>query len=68
MDDLLSQYTYAELIAELERGHYWYFGGDFYSDDERDELLRENPYDDLSSRFVSVESAVYFRETNNIDI
>ncbi len=67
MDEILSGYTYDELVRELERGHYWYYNGSFCSDEERDAILMENPDEDLSDRFISVENAVYFREVNQID-
>ncbi len=54
MDELLNMYTNEQLLSELEKGHYWYYGGSFYSN--REKLRNE--------RIVSVENAVFFRFYN----
>lgn len=69
MDDLLNKYTYEELVAQLEKGRYWYMGGEFFTDDERTELIKEklsddHPYANLT--FTCVENAVYFRKENEL--
>lgn len=51
MDELLNKFTEDQLISELEKGHFWYFDGKFYSNGEK---LK-------SKRPASVENAVYFR-------
>lgn len=51
MDELLSMYTNEQLFSELEKGHYWYFNGSFFS----------NAKKLLNKRNTSVENAVYSR-------
>ena len=51
MDDMLSAFSDDRLISELEKGHYWYSGGNFYSN--WDSRMGERP--------TSVENAVYHR-------
>jgi hypothetical protein len=54
MDDLLTRYSNEQLLSELEKGHYWYSDGTFYSNSEK--VRREKP--------ISVENAVFFRFYN----
>lgn len=51
MDDLLTKFTDEQLISELEKGHYWYSDGEFFSNGEKGR----------GERPISVENAVFSR-------
>jgi hypothetical protein len=51
MDELLNTYTDEQLLSELEKGHFWYYDGRFFSNNETP----------INKRPTNVENAVYFR-------